>query len=649
MTEQEEFEFRARAERERASQPAAQSKITEETMFPVPQVRGALRGFAGGLGELEKFGAYELPQMLGFKGQKPPAEGRATLFPTKEEVGRGMEKIGIPQPARPTTGEKAGEFVGEFLSTGAKPVVDIARYGMRKAQPFVDLLRGRTTAAEQAKLGTEAARAGTAAETAISEQAAKEQAALAQQAKRRSDIERLSAERRAAAETAGAKAERRGESALRGLTGVRTLPEAGAFKPIPQTADEVGQFIRNQSENFVTGIKNRRSELSAKNFASTLDEAKQLENVGQFVQNTEKFGELVKYLDGRLQVVTDPAIRTQLETIKTALTKGAPARLSEGERRVIALREGKTLDQVPEQTFLKPTFEGVEIMRRRIGDAAFGVPEEGYKAIGQGMAKEIYGKLSDAMKDYSKRFTKYLEDYKRLSQPIEVYGTKIGKGLTETVDAGGKYYAKTAEQVAKDIFSNPEKIKQFVDAVGGNKQIVDAAARRYFAGLAEKAKTPEAVQKLLADNRAVLREFPGVADEITTRYLAPLRAAGKRTEAAKDIVAQTVELDKQIAARLKNIKGSDKLISDAVESLSSAKPGKAIEAFERSLAKIREAEANAGTRILTDQQIAALRQQAIALENIADKTEKARRYTYAIAGILGLGAGYEKLRHAGGF
>ena len=606
-------------------QPAKEPSFLEAMKPEKEFLTGMVRGALGGPGELERFGAYTVPQFVGgLMGRRDfgqePKEGRATLFPTTEEVGKGMEALGIEQ--KPGGVGTAGEIIGG-LGTA---IPGLVRGGKALAQRLAEtkpvrMLRGKETAAAQERLGREAAGVGATAQRAIEAQSAAETARLAR-----------SAETRAAAERAGQREARKGESALRELAGVRTIPEAGAFRPVPQTADEVGQFIRRQSENFVTGIKNRRSELSARNFAETLDEAKQLESVGQFVQNTEKFADLVKFIDGRLQVVTDPTIRSQLETIRTALTKGAPTKLSEGERRVIALREGKALDQVPEQTFLQPTFEGVEIMRRRIGDAAFGVPEEGYKAIGQGMAKDIYTKLSDAMKDYSKGFTKYLDDYKRLSQPIEVYGTKIGKGITETVDAGGRYYAKTAEQVAKDIFSNPERVKEFVDAVGGNKQIVDAAARRYFAGLAEKAKTPQAVEKLLADNRAVLKEFPGVADEITSRYLAPLRQTVTRGEAAESIIKGTQELDKQIAAQLKNVEGSKTIVSDAVKALTNAKPGKTVETFEGTvLPKIRDAESRAGTRLFSDQQIEALRRQVAEVDRIADRTQKAR----IIAGILG--------------
>jgi hypothetical protein len=271
----------------------------------------------------------------------------------------------------------------------------------------------------------------------------------------------------------------------------------------------------------------------------------------------------------------------------------------------------------------------------------------------------MYKALSDQMKGYSKEFAKYLDDYKRLSKTIEAYGTKVGKGLVETQDAAGKYYAKPAEQVAKDIFSSPEKYRMFVDAVGGNKEIAEAAARRYFAGLAETAKTPQKIEDLLRTNRAILNEFPFVRKEIESRYLAPLVESGKRaaaatrvgeeTQQAKTVAQQRAkeaadaerarfgEVEKTTAQRTKDIESAQKTFSDSVQALANAKPGKAIETFENSvLPKIREASAKSGVRLLSEQQIENLRRQVQQLESISDKTQKARTAAQII-GLLTIG------------
>lgn len=588
--------------------PQAKSKIKFEEPAKEPSAAqkayatgyGAVSGLVGGPGELESFGAYTVPQVLGVGGQPQKFAGRETVFPTMEEVSRGMSAVGIPQPAPGTSGyQTAGEIIGGFgtaipgLIRGGKALIT--------SGPF-ERITGRALQKVRGELGKEAQRAEAAGQQQIARTEAGSQAA----------------------ERAGLKASEETKRALGVLPGVRTIEEAGRFRPVPETPTQVGQFIRDQAENFVNNIKSRRSELSAKNFKDTLDDAKKLEASNVFVQNTQKFGDLVKYLDDRLSVVTDPTMRSQLETIKTALTKGAPVKLSEGERRVMALRQGVSLDEIPEQTFLQPTFEGVEIMRRRIGDAAFGVPEEGYKAIGQGMAKEIYGKLSDAMKEYSKPFSKYLEDYKRLSQPIEVYGTKVGKGITETVDTGGRYYAKPSEAIAKDVFSSPQKVKELIDAVGGNKQIVEAAARRYFAGILEGKTTVKDVEKVFKDNRAVLAELPSVRRELTERYMRKIGRAEAIAKQAEKAVIPGKEFQK--------IRST---YSDALTSLQNANPKKILETFDNTvLPKIREVETSIGRPVLRPDQLQALRNQVYQAQQIADKTTRDRWIAGAISTYL---------------
>jgi len=76
---------------------------------------GAATGIAGGLGELEKLGAYTVPQVLGLQepGEKQQLAGRETLFPTIEEAQKGLAKIGIKKPREEVSGyQTAGEIVG---------------------------------------------------------------------------------------------------------------------------------------------------------------------------------------------------------------------------------------------------------------------------------------------------------------------------------------------------------------------------------------------------------------------------------------------------------------------------------------------------------------------------------------------------------
>jgi hypothetical protein len=556
---------------------------------------GLGRGALAGLGEMSEFGG----KMLGLD------------FPKKEEFQGLMPEAGVPQPMQGTgTAERGGEIVGEYgpaIVGGAKGLYGLGKFGITKGADLVNLLLGKKTAAQAEQVAKAARGAEATGGEALTSAEKEQQRFLTEQQKQAAAQQKSLESRQATAETAGAKAEATGGRSLRKLAGIRTLPEAGAFKPIPQTTSQVGNFIRDQAEKFVSAIKSQRDAAAKVSFANAKNEAALKQSLGQFVDTKP----LISEIDG-------------------LLAKGG----SSDYLRSIA--------QVKQDLEATKDFEGLEVIRRRLGDAAYGLPEEGYKAIGQGFAKDMYKGLANQMKSYSSDFEKYLDDYKRLSKTIESHGTKVGKGLTQTQDAAGKYYAKTAEQVANDIFSSPEKYKTFVDAVGGNKQIAEAAARRYFAGVAETAKTPKAVEELLRKNRAVLNEMPSVRKEITDRYLGALQQSERRTAAAGEVFGeaqasqkvlekQVSEIDKQVQGRLKGIAAGKKLFSDSVEALASAKPNAAIKTFEETvLPKIRAAEQEAGTQLLSEPQIQALRQQIQQLEKISDKTTRAR----IISGVL---------------
>jgi len=80
---------------------------------------GAGTGIAGAPGELEKFAAYTVPEMLGTrqKGERDQLAGRETLFPTVSEVQKGLGKVGINPPAEQYKGfQTAGEVLGPMAT-----------------------------------------------------------------------------------------------------------------------------------------------------------------------------------------------------------------------------------------------------------------------------------------------------------------------------------------------------------------------------------------------------------------------------------------------------------------------------------------------------------------------------------------------------
>lgn len=640
LSEREELELLELEERESKSnaQPKAQPitpKPSERPSLgqrisisaqPEPFVRGVVTGLLGGPGELEKFGAYTVPRAFGFQREPQQFLGRETLFPTTEEVSKGLESIGIRKPTTGTGYETAGEITGGLLSLAPA----VTRLGQRVyGSDLVQSLLGRKTKQAQEKVGAEATRlAGLSAEDLAS--AASEEARLLARAKtaREQQLQRVGAQPAQAAEAA-AKAERQAGSAIRELAGVGTRLEAGAFKPIPQTPSQVGNFIREQADTFVTNIKQRRDERAKELFGGLIDDVNVTQAAGKFAD-------------------TKPVI----DKLDDLISKG-------GTQDYV-----NSLLRLKDDVSRTKNFEGLEVIRRKLGDAAFGAPEEGYKAIGQQFAGDMRDLLTQSMKKYSDDiagkeggglFGQYLNEYKRLSEPIRVYSTKVGKGILNTEDVAGRYFSKTGEQIANEMFSSPENYRKFVDAVGGNKQVTEAAARRFFAGLLEGKTSVADVEKVFRNYRAVLSEMPKVADELSGRYLQQLRRAEATQRAAKEVTTRAAEtvksveqqfkaIDDQVAKRMGDIAEAKTIFSDSVDALRSVDPLKILQTFDETvLPKIRAAESKAGGRqLISPENLKKLREEIQMAQRFADKQRRDRIIVGGLATYLGGQALYSR-------
>jgi len=92
---------------------------------------GGVTGLAGSLGELEKFGAYDIPRFAGFRDEGEPKNkflGRETIFPTISEAKKGLSYLGIKEPGEELkTQKEIGEFVGGMLPVTPSAVKGTAK------------------------------------------------------------------------------------------------------------------------------------------------------------------------------------------------------------------------------------------------------------------------------------------------------------------------------------------------------------------------------------------------------------------------------------------------------------------------------------------------------------------------------------------
>ena len=107
-------------------QKATQSQEPKEPTFGEKAgagLYGAVTGFVGGPGELEKFGADVVPEFLGLRDKAETEKfrkeggvfgtGRETILPTTEEAQKVLSKVGIQKPREEVSGyQTAGEILG---------------------------------------------------------------------------------------------------------------------------------------------------------------------------------------------------------------------------------------------------------------------------------------------------------------------------------------------------------------------------------------------------------------------------------------------------------------------------------------------------------------------------------------------------------
>lgn len=323
------------------------------------------------------------------------------------------------------------------------------------------------------------------------------------------------------------------------IPGVKTSEEFGKFKPVPDTGSQMGERIRSTSEKYLDGIRSSRDTKTKEILAQVMPEAKAKEAAGARLQDTEAYKKLTSDLQREIDV-------SPLD-VKTGLKK--------------------MLDNIRDPNL---TFKGFERGRRFLGDIAFGgKPPEGYEAIGKQAARNAYNGLSDAMKEFSPNFGEYLSTYSKMSEPLDVATTKLGKAFASTEGGLSKdaYHSVDASKLPDRVFSSPESYRTFVDSIGGNKQLGESIAKDWFAGKLEGKSAKQAEEFLTsAKSRDLLNELPGLKSQLETKFLKPLQASELiKNQAAKrsEIFTKNAESYRKEIRRIETEPDAKKALSGA--------------------------------------------------------------------------------------
>jgi hypothetical protein len=456
--------------------------------------------FAYGLGTSTLGSIGDIESMLpggsevGVEG-KGALKGYETVFPTTKNVQTIAGKLGVPKPSEAVSGyQTAGEFAPAVVA-GGKALYDIGKYTAGKLGKLMSSgkdLAQELKASTSGRIVEEAEKAGAKAKTAES---------------------RAGAAEKIAEREAGKPGAEYGQ-----LPGVTAGTEAGVAKAIPQSLDEIGSSIKTKVDQQYNALKQTREANAQKYKAEAFNFALDKEKAGARVDQTKAFENAVNEIssaitnpDTKLAVASVDTIKNQLLQIRRALK---PQYLDE----TTGVVRGKPV-----------SFEGLETLRRFLRDRASGLPAEGFDAISQQQAGKLAKSVENIMSEFSdKKINKFLDQYKKDSEPLRVFQTKVGKALVDEqlVGKGANYAAVPAQSIPAKVFKSKEDFRALVDALGGDINLARQEAQKYFTAQMESRKTGEQLQAFLRDNRTMLKETG--AYDMADKYAKSVIDAEKR-------------------------------------------------------------------------------------------------------------------------
>ena len=408
---------------------------------------------------------------------------------------------------------RAGQEVGEPLGIAA----DVAMTAYPAFKTGQALYQGGKNIAQQLALGktskklaedlrvSSERKAGDIAKTASSEMTGAEQ-------------------RAAIAGKAEEKAGRGGETALKPLPGVTTEMEAGRFKPIAQTAQDIGTKIKDSANKVMERLKGTRSSNAEINKQDAFGEAFKKEAAGQSIKDTKAYSNALQEIDSMIKNPTTGLSNAPVGEIENQLRKVRGIL----DRTIVDV-DGTVISRAP------ASFEGLEDARRFLRDRAYGMPAEGYDAINQQMAGRLADRIEAIQKEFSPSIEKFLTQYKKDSEPLRVFQSNIGKALTDVqLPGGGTNFASvSAQDIPGRVFYSKENYDALIKAFGGDRKLAEAEAKRYFASQLESKKTALDVENFIRAKRSMLRETNSLP--MAEKYAIDLRTYEKRTGAAGQV------------------------------------------------------------------------------------------------------------------
>lgn len=521
--------------------------------------RGVGTGVLGGPGDIEYFATTTVPQIFGGTGETGTVMGRKTIFPTSEELEKGIQsaerfvgaKPGVRPELEPYRG--GGEFVGGFFTPG-----QIARNVLEKpikaGAELIGRARGKplTEAAGklEKELGTTAERTGKEIE-----------------AKTKADVERLAAEQA-----------RRGV-AQRSVVG--QLDEAA--KVAKEESVTSLNKIAKPTNDYDIGVRlrekvvGREAELSK----AAAKEAERLKGIyfgegaakeakGQFWSQSQTGQEFLKYLKS----VTNPAN-------SGAYTRSEIAAANDLVNSLSGVKVGGKVVRSEIGKIEKIIREVKELPSRATMTGADALKQQYMGKLAKKLEDSVYGyvdEAGDVVKGFAPTGRIFRDVYRDMMKPLNAYESPVGKVLTQQLEGLKGLFTADATAIPAAVFKSPQQI-QILERMGVSKSSLEPFAAQFTANQLSKLNKAEDVAKWLGSTEAsYLKEFPELAkkaEQYASTFAKNEATVAGKTKAAADIRKSAERVARDVPADIKSLRemsaSSQKEIADGLYKIQNAK------------------------------------------------------------------------------
>ena len=531
---------------------------------------GAATGFGAGLGvvapKVLKAIPYAPAKAIGSILERSPAAmralGGAVTGATSETAGQTAEVLGAgrgtAEAARILGGGGAG-IVERLASTipgklgvtyraakkfvGGAPDEATSEATRRAVQAF----RGEGRTAEPATGLYEQMRGGLSAEQAAAQTGARRLASEAE------DITRKSG---AAGEEAARTAERWGQEARAELNRIGQ----------PREATDVGIALRDRIKG-VQGerLAQREAQFAADKQARDAAVAAR-ESTGESMADLPGYKNILEELKGKLLI----GKKAQEQTLRPVSEPGTLSAYNNIYEALVNKRVATALDEFgnpAEYKTFKNSFEAVDDVRRKLADVAFGKEVEGYKGISSNIAKDYWRKLSDLQIEFAGEPQRVLlQNYESGSGLLKPFKTARGEAATAMERFDPERYINDPAGLPKQYFSTRTGVDDLIELTGGDKALVNQAARSFVAKELEGKNAAQVAGWV--QSKSDFLSNPAIADikQAVKAYQSTLERAERGGKAMERAGAAQVKRGEATAAE--TMKGAEALVADAQQKAS---------------------------------------------------------------------------------